>query len=90
MFFMAWPGESHEVFQLEKLAGFILVILGVLFFEEILAIEGCRIVYRDEEDEEDESNKLMAKKFDEDRTSSESHSEHGALLEETTSKDDAA
>ena len=52
MFFMAYTGPGHEEFQIEKLVGFVLVILGVLFFEEILAFEGYRIVYRDEEEED--------------------------------------
>ena len=62
MFFMVWPGEGHEIFQIEKLVGFVLVILGVLFFEEILAFEGCSIVYRDEEENESAENDSVVKK----------------------------
>ena len=61
MFFMAYTGPGHEEFQIEKLVGFVLVILGVLFFEEILAFEGYRIVYRDEEEEEDEPKDAKVK-----------------------------
>ena len=64
MFFMAYPGPGHEEFQIEKLVGFVLVILGVLFFEQILAFdENYRIVYRD--DDEDEDNEADSKVEDE-------------------------
>ena len=69
MFFMAYQGAGHENFHIEKLAGFVLVILGVLFFEEILAFEGCKIVYRDDEEDAKEAVKekeAKGKKFDED------------------------
>jgi len=45
MFFMGYQGPGHETFSIQKLGGFVFVIVGVLFFEEILAFEGYRIVY---------------------------------------------
>ena len=63
----------------------------MLFFEQILAIEGCRIVYKDEEEEEDDDGKdakILSKKFEDD-SSLESSPEHGALLEEDMTQEDS-
>ena len=64
---MAYQGSGHEEFQVEKLGGFVFVIIGVLFFEKILIFEGCSVKYHDEEEEseeEDEDEKLKKGKKD--------------------------
>jgi len=40
-FFLAYPGFGQETFEILKLAGFVLIISGVLFFNEILVFDGC-------------------------------------------------
>lgn len=62
MFFMAYQGPGHESFSLIKLGGFIFVIIGVLFFEEILAIDGCKIVYKDDEADDAEEKVSLREK----------------------------
>ena len=45
LFFLLKPGFGHETFSIIKLFGFVLIVMGVLFFNKILVIEGYGIRY---------------------------------------------
>lgn len=40
-FFLFYQGVGHETFHVQKLLGFMLIVLGVLFFNKILVIVDC-------------------------------------------------
>ena len=46
LFFLMKPGFGHEVFSNQKLLGFILIVLGVLFFNKIFVFDGLSIKYQ--------------------------------------------
>lgn len=41
IFFLLSNGVGHETFSLGKLAGFVLIVLGVIFFNRILHFDFC-------------------------------------------------
>ena len=41
VFFLSYGGVGHETFNLGKLGGFALIVLGVLFFNKILHFDFC-------------------------------------------------
>lgn len=45
IFFLVYQGTGHETFSIFKLAGFLLIVLGVLFFNKILDLDGYRVRY---------------------------------------------
>jgi len=44
-FFLLKPGFGHEQFSFVKLGGFVLIVLGILFFNKLLVFDGCSIRY---------------------------------------------
>ena len=55
MFFLAYQGVGHETFQAQKLVGFIFIVIGVLFFNKILTLDGLQSLKK-----ETATNKMMA------------------------------
>ena len=51
VFFLLFTGVGHEQFSLTKVAGFQLILLGVIFFNKILVIDGCSIRFMPKEEE---------------------------------------
>ena len=51
IFFLMFQGTGHETFQIQKLFGFVLIVLGVLFYNRVLAFEGCRIRFLPKDEE---------------------------------------
>jgi len=45
LFFLTYTGVGHETFVFGKLVGILLVVLGVVFFNQIFAFHGCAIRY---------------------------------------------
>ena len=43
IFFLLWPGFGHEEFNWLQLGGFVLVFLGVIFFNKIVAVSDCSL-----------------------------------------------
>ena len=41
VFFLTYAGVGHETFSYGKLGGFVLIVLGVLFFNKILNFDFC-------------------------------------------------
>ena len=61
MFFLAYQGVGHEIFQAQKLVGFLFIVIGVLFFNKILTLEGFQFApQRFENSKESASNKMRA------------------------------
>lgn len=44
-FFLSYQGVGHEEFQPTKVIGFLFIVLGVLFFNNIIALDGCNIKF---------------------------------------------
>jgi len=40
-FFLAYPGVGHETFAVGKLAGFLMIVLGVAMFNKIIKVDCC-------------------------------------------------
>ncbi len=40
-FFLMFSGVGHETFSIQKVAGFVMITLGVLFFNKILHLNWC-------------------------------------------------
>jgi len=51
VFFLLKPGFGHEVFSGVKLFGFVLILIGVLFFNKIFVFDGFSIKYKGGEEE---------------------------------------
>lgn len=53
-----YQGTGHETFQIQKLFGFVLIVLGVLFYNRVLAFEGFKLRFlpKDEEVVQDGKN----------------------------------
>ena len=45
IFFLIYTGVGHETFSFIKLLGFLMIVLGVVFFNQILGFVGCAIKY---------------------------------------------
>ena len=41
VFFLTYAGVGHETFSYGKLGGFVMIVLGVLFFNKILNFDFC-------------------------------------------------
>jgi len=51
VFFLLKPGFGHEVFSSTKLFGFVLILIGVLFFNKIFVFDGFSIKFTGGEEE---------------------------------------
>ena len=41
VFFLMYAGVGHEVFSYGKLGGFLMIVIGVLFFNKIVSMARC-------------------------------------------------
>lgn len=53
-----YTGTGHETFSVFKLAGFCLIVLGVLFFNKILDVVGYSVRYMPSQEEEPKYDRL--------------------------------
>ena len=51
IFFLMYQGTGHETFQVQKLFGFVLIVLGVLFYNRVLAFEGLKLRFLPKDEE---------------------------------------
>ena len=57
IFFLTYSGVGHEAFSFGKLAGFVMIVLGVLFFNRILHLDFCFGQKKDEDSPIDKDEK---------------------------------
>lgn len=70
VFFLLKPGVGHEEFSGIKLFGFVLILIGVLFFNKIFVFDGFSIKYAGGEEEKPDKH-LQKNSSDEELTQEE-------------------